>query len=127
MRLVAALFVITTTDVLLQLSLGGLLTFNFIDPHVHIVSGFVLFFLTIATMVASIASKPRPRSLLATSFALVLLVILQALLGFDTLDTGNQAIAWVHFIIAMAIYGTAISGTFIAIRASQIKRVQPTA
>ncbi len=125
-RLVAVLFGIMTADVFLQLLLGGLLTFGFLDPHVHILSGFILLFLAIATMIVSIVSKPRVKTLLPISISLVLLIILQAILGFDTLDTGSQMVAWAHFIVAMVIYGTAVSGTFAAFGASRI-RARPLA
>ena len=99
-----------------QLLLGGLLTFNFISVGVHIVIGIITLILAFATMIVAIFSKPRPRSLLIPSIALVLLIVVQIVLGFDTLSTGSQLVAWIHFVNAMAIYGVAMSGTFVASR-----------
>ena len=81
---------ITTAVIFLQLLLGGLLTFNFISADIHIVVGLVVFILAIATMIVVIVTKPRLRMLLITSIALVLLIILQLILGLDTLRTGSQ-------------------------------------
>ena len=57
-----AFFTITTSVVILQLLLGGSLTFNFINADVHVVVGLVVFIFAIATMIVSIVSKPRSRS-----------------------------------------------------------------
>ena len=103
-RIASLLFRITTIVVFLQLLLGGLLTFDFIAAGAHILTGLIVFLLAVATMIASLVSKPRSRSLQMTSIAMVVLIIVQIILGFDTLDTGNQVIAWIHFVNAMAVY-----------------------
>jgi heme A synthase len=102
--------------IFLQLLLGGLLTFNFINAAVHIVVGILTLIFSIATMMVVVVSKPRLQSLLIVSIALVLLILLQIVLGFDTLSSGSQLVAWIHFVNAMAIYGVAMSGTFVASR-----------
>lgn len=99
--------------------LGGLLTFNFIGPSIHIALGVVVFILAIATMIVTIVAKQRTRSLLITSIVLILLIILQIALGFETLRTGSQIVAWVHFANAMAIYGVAMSGSFLSSKVTQ--------
>ena len=119
------LFRITTIVVFLQLLLGGLLTFDFIAAGAHILTGLIVFLLAVATMIASLVSKPRSRSLQMTSTAMVVLIIVQIMLGFDPLDTGNQVIAWIHFVNAMAIYGVAISGTFVALKLDQAVKLGP--
>ena len=116
MKASAALFRVTAAVVFLQLLLGGLLTFDFISPEPHIIAGFVVFFLAIATMVASLVSKPPFRPMQILSIVLVLLIIVQIILGFATLATGSQFIAWIHFVTALAIFGATISGTFMALR-----------
>jgi heme A synthase len=105
--------------VFLQLMIGGLLTFNFISAGIHIVMGIIVFLLAIVTMIATMVVKPRIKSLLITAIVLVLLVILQIVLGFDALKTGSQSVAWIHFANAMAIYGVAFSGTFVASRSAK--------
>lgn len=116
MKIGGLVFQITTVAVFLQLLLGGLLTFDFINAGVHIVTGLVVFVLAIVAMIVSFVSRPRSKSLQLTSVVLVVLIIIQIVLGFNTLKTGNQVIAWIHFANAMVIYGVAIAGTFVALR-----------
>ena len=130
MKLGVLLFQITAAVIFLQLLLGGLLTFNFMNATVHIVMGFVVFFLAIATMIVALISKPPLRSLKTTSIAMVVLLLVQILLGFDALSTNSSSIAWVHFVNALLIYGLAVSGSFMAIQWSrtpqpQMKRATP--
>jgi hypothetical protein len=110
------LFRITGIVVGLQIILGGLLTYNFISPTPHIILGFIVFILAIATMVVALITKPSFRPIKTISIIMVVLILVQIFLGFATLGSGSQLIAWVHFVNAMAIYGVAISGTFMAIR-----------
>src|SRR5579872_1962484 len=117
-----ALFRVTTGVIFLQLLLGGLLTFDFISAAPHIILGFVVFILAIATMILAIVSKPVFKPVRNMSIALVVLIIVQILLGFATLSNGSQAIAWVHFIVAMGIYGLAVSGSVIAVRWDQMTK-----
>jgi heme A synthase len=58
---------------------------------------------------------------------LVLLVLAQIVLGFTTLSTGNQVIAWVHLLVAMAIYGMVIAGTFMSMRLDYRSKEQSVA
>jgi hypothetical protein len=48
----------------------------------------------------------------------------QIILGFATLATSNDVIAWVHLLVAMAIYGMAIAGTFMSMRLDYRSREQ---
>ena len=127
MKIGGLVFQITTIAVFLQLLLGGLLTFDFINAGVHIVAGLVVFVLAIVAMIVSFVSRPRSKSLQLTSVVLVVLIIIQIVLGFNTLKTGNQVIAWIHFANAMVIYGVAIAGTFVALRLGQTDKVLPSA
>ena len=83
----------------------------------------MVFILAIVTMIAAIVAKQRTRPLLVTSTALILLIILQIALGFDTVRTGSQIVAWVHFANAIAIYGVAMSGSFLSSRITQPVKV----
>ncbi len=114
MNYVNLLFRGTAALVLIQLALGGLLTFDFISPLPHIAAGFAVFVLAIASMIAANTAKPPFRPLKLMSVVLVLMIAVQAVLGFWTLETGNQAVAWVHFLLALGIYGLAISTVFMA-------------
>jgi heme A synthase len=109
-------FRVTSLLVFLQIALGGLLTFSFIDALPHIITGFAVLAFTIATLVMAQRVKPPFRPRQGLSLGLVLLIVVQIILGFTTLNTGNQIIAWVHLLVAMAIYGMAIAGTFMSMR-----------
>lgn len=123
---VSLLFRVTGIAVFLQLALGGLLTFGFIDPLVHIVMGAIVFVLVIVTLAIVFGLRPRPRQLFGLSGGMLILMVLQAVLGFSTLGSGNQIVAWVHLVIAMAIYGMAISGTFMAVRVEGMAGLPPS-
>jgi hypothetical protein len=117
-----ALFRATAAVVFLQLLLGGLLTFSYITATPHIITGFAVLILAIVTMILAIISKPVFKPIRAMSIVLVILILVQILLGFSTLSTGNTAIAWIHFVVAMGIYGLAVSGSVIAVRWDQMAR-----
>ena len=123
MTIGSLLFRITAIAIFVQLLLGGLLTFDFINAGVHILMGLVVFVLAIGSAIASLVSKPEQRSLQITSFVMVALIIGQMMLGLDTLDTGNQVIAWIHFVNAIAIYGIALLGAVISLRSDQASKV----
>lgn len=72
-------------------------------------------------MVVSLVAKPSFRLLKAVSIVMVLLLLLQIVLGFATLGSGSSLLAVLHFANAMAIYGAAISGTFMAMRWDRMK------
>jgi heme A synthase len=113
-RTVPNLFRITSAVIFVQLLLGGLLTFNFIDPTVHIIVGLIVFAAAIATMVAASRTKGTLPQLRGMSIGLVALIVVQIILGLETLRTGSQILAWVHFAVAMGIYGMAAAGSAMA-------------
>jgi len=110
------LFRLTGIVVFVQLLLGGLLTFGFISVLPHIITGFAVFILAIATAIVSFVAKPSFRPMKGVAVAMVALILLQIVLGFVALGSGSPALGWLHFVNAMAIYGAAISGTFTAMR-----------
>ncbi|MDG6997306.1 MAG: hypothetical protein JRN52_15425 [Nitrososphaerota archaeon] len=119
-----ALFHATAAAVFLQLVVGGLLTFNFIKPELHIVLGLIVFILAIACLIVSFVSKPSFRPVRIASIALVVLMLVQIILGFAALGTHSDAISWTHFVNAMIVYGVAMSGNFMAVRWDQIRLAQ---
>ena len=121
MKAAPFLFRLTGIIVLVQVLLGGLLTFDFVSVLPHIIVGFAVLILAIATMVVSLVAKPSFRLLKAVSIVMVLLLLLQIVLGFATLGSGSSLLAVLHFANAMAIYGAAISGTFMAMRWDRMK------
>ena len=118
------LFRVTMILVFIQIALGGLLTFDYISWVPHAITGFIVLALAIVTLIVAQTSKPPFRPLQGLSVGLVLLVVVQIILGFTTLSTGNQVIAWVHLLVAMAIYGMAIAGTFMSMRLDYRSREQ---
>jgi heme A synthase len=116
------LFRVTAIVVFLQIALGGLLTFGFITPTPHIITGFVVLALAVATMAIALVSKPSFRPIQGLSVGLVVLLVVQIILGFVTLGSGSQLIAWVHLVNAIAIYGMAVAGGFMAMRWDHISR-----
>ncbi len=116
MKVGPLLFDVTAVVVFLQIALGGLLTFNFISATTHVIFGFVLLVVAIATMIVALVSKPSFKPVKIVSIIMVVLIFVQGILGFSTLNSGSQLVAWIHLVNAMVIYGAAISGTFLAIR-----------
>ena len=117
-------FRVTSIIVFLQIALGGLLTFSFITPLPHIIVGFAVLAFAIVTLVVAQTLKPPFRPLQGFSVGLVLLIIVQIILGFTILSTGNLVIAWVHLLVAMGVYGMVIAGTFMSMRLDYRSREQ---
>lgn len=117
-------FRITSLLVFLQIALGGLLTFSFIEALPHIITGFIVLAFAIVALLMAQRLKPPFRPLQRLSIGLVLLIVVQIILGFTTLSTGNQVVAWVHLLVAMGIYGMVIAGTFMSMRLDYRSREQ---
>jgi heme A synthase len=107
---------VTMILVFLQIALGGLLTFDFISWVPHAITGFIVLALAIVILIIAQTSKPPFRPLQGLSIGLVLAIVVQIILGFATLNTGNQVIAWVHLLVAVGIYGMVVAGTFMSMR-----------
>jgi heme A synthase len=122
MRAGPLLFRITGIVVFIQLAVGGLLTFDFISAAPHIIVGFIVLALAVATMVVVWVSKPAFRPMRMTAAGLVAMILVQIVLGFATLGTGSSLLAWIHLIVALGIYGMAVAGTFMAMRWDQMAK-----
>lgn len=116
------LFRVTGIVIFIQLALGGLVTFDFISAMPHIITGFIVLILAIVTMVLAISSKPVFKPIRGMSIVLVVMLVVQISLGFATLGTGSQILAWIHFVTALAIFGLVVSGSVIAVRWDQMAR-----
>jgi heme A synthase len=97
-----------------------LLTFDFISPAPHIVLDFIVFALAIATAIFAFVGKPAFKPVRGLSVGMVGLIVVQIILGFAALDTGSSVIAWIHFVVALGIYGMAVSGVFLAVQWNQL-------
>jgi hypothetical protein len=108
MKAATILFHLTAAIVFLQLVLGALFVFSFLDASVHIIDGIVLFGIAVANLVATVLSKPRFGPTLIVSALLAALIFLQGLLGFVAFE--SNAVVVVHFTNALVIYGLAVAG-----------------
>lgn len=119
----------------IQLALGGLVTFDFLDPSVHIIWGIVLGALAVVKLAYVLRTPGRPRPLVGVSIGIGVDTLVQALLGFAVLGTSSNAnlsngIAWVHFLNALAIFAMTLLGMFMAMagaRMSQAHQMGPSA
>ena len=100
------------------------MTFSFIEALPHIITGFIVLAFAIVALLMAQRLKPPFRPLQRLSIGLVLLIVVQIILGFTTLSTGNQVVAWVHLLVAMGIYGMVIAGTFMSMRLDYRSREQ---
>ena len=118
---------ITGIAVFIQLALGGLVTFNYLDAGIHIVWGVIVGVLVIVTLVFALRLKPRPKQLVGITAGLGVDMLLQAILGFAALGTGNNVISWVHFLNSLAIYGMGVAATFMAMGVGRMMAQQSAA
>jgi hypothetical protein len=124
---VSTVFRITGIALAVQVALGGLVTFNFLDTSVHIIWGFVVGILAIVTLVTVARLKPRPRRLFGITVGIGVDVLIQALIGYAVLGTLNNAnlsngIAWVHLLNAFAIFGMSFAGMGMAMVAGRMSQ-----
>ena len=127
---IALLFRITGAALGVQVALGGLVTFGFLDPSVHIVWGVVLGALAIVSLVYVARLSPRPKRLFGLTVGIGVDILLQALIGFAALRTSGAlsgGIAWIHLLNAFAIFAMSIMGSGMAIAAGRMTAAPPTA
>ena len=117
----------------IQIALGGLVTFGFIDTGAHMIWGIVLGILSLVTLYVVMKTPGRPKKLVTYTLVIGADILLQALLGFASLDTsGNTSngIAWVHLLNAFLIFGLNFMATGMAMmgaRMGQMGQGQATA
>ena len=116
----SSMFRVIGIALFIQLALGGLVTFNFISPFIHLVWGIVLGVLAVVAIVFVVRTPSKPRQLVGLSIGIGVDILLQGLLGFAILATNSDVISWVHFLNALAIFGMTLFGTFLAMRASSV-------
>ena len=113
---VATMFRLTATLILIQIALGGLVTFSFIDPLAHIVWGAVVVIVAVATVISTLRLKPLDRRLRGVSIGVVAALVVQIILGFSTIEMSSDALAWVHLVLGVLIYAMALTGMSFAQR-----------
>jgi hypothetical protein len=109
----------------IQLALGGLVTYDFLDPSVHIDWGIILGILAVVNLVYVMRMPGRPRPLVGVSIGIGVDILVQALLGFAVLGTSSNAnlsngLAWVHFLNALAIFAMTLFGVFMAMAGARM-------
>ena len=120
----ARLFRLTATVVLVQIALGGLVTFGFVAPLVHIVWGTLVVAVAIFTAVTALRTKPPDGGLRGVSTGLMVGLLAQVALGFMTLSLGSSVLAWIHLMVGVLIYAMALTGMSFAQRAEYMSASQ---
>lgn len=111
---VATLFRLTSIAVLFQIILGGLVTFSFIPPVVHIVMGSVVLILAIATVVVVFRWRPVIRRLRQIGVNMTIAILVQIILGYSILALGSDVLAEVHLVLGVLIFAMSIAGDFVS-------------
>ena len=121
---VAALFRLTATVLIIQIALGGLVTFDFVSPLVHIGWGVVVVAVAIFTAAKTLRLKPLDRQLRGVSFGMVAGLAVQVILGFSALALSSEVLAWVHLVLGILIYAMALTGMSFAQRREYMSTAQ---
>ena len=114
------LFRITGLALGIQIALGGLVTFGYIDWTVHMGWGIILGILALVTLVLVYRMPMRNKRLVGLSVGLGVDILIQALIGFAAQDTGNNVVSWIHFLNSYAIFAMLIMGLGIAMMGSRM-------
>ncbi len=122
---IAAMFRLTATVILIQIALGGLVTFSFVDPLIHIVWGVVAGVVALVTAVATLRLKPVDSQLRGVAFGVVGGFVVQVVLGFAALNLSSDVLAWVHLVLGVLIYAMALTGMSFAQRREYLSAAQP--
>ena len=109
----------------IEVAIGGLVTFGFLDPTAHIIWGVIVGILAILTLATVAMMKPRPKRLFGITVGIGVDVLIQALIGFAVLGTNSNAtlsngIAWVHLLNAFALFAMSFMGMGMAMMASRM-------
>lgn len=107
----------------LQVALGGLVTFGFIDAGAHTIWGAVIGILALVTLYAVMKTPGRPKRLVTFTLVIGVDILLQALLGFAALGTSGNTearIAWVHLLNAFLIFGLNFMATGMAVMGARM-------
>ncbi|MDG7029843.1 MAG: hypothetical protein JRN38_06305 [Nitrososphaerota archaeon] len=102
-------FRVTGAALGIQVALGGLVSFGFLDASAHIIWGIVVGILAIASLVYVARMSPWPKRLFGLTIGMGVDILIQALIGFAALATTSvptlsNAIAWFHLLNAFAIF-----------------------
>lgn len=121
------MFRMTAGVMLVQIALGGLVTFGFIGPLAHMIWGVVVFGVAVATAVVALRSKRTDGGLRSVSLGLIAALSVQVVLGLATLSLGSDELAWVHLVLGVLIYAMSLTGMSFAMRQEYTPRGTTTA
>ncbi len=124
------LFRITGAALGIQLALGGAVTFFNLDVNVHTLWGVILGILALVTLVYVMRMPRRPKPLMGLAIGIAVDILVQGLLGFATVATsGNSAsaLAFVHFLNALAIFGMTLMAAGMAMAGARMAQAPPMA
>lgn len=114
------LFRITGLALGIQLALGGLVTFGYLDWTVHMGWGIVLGVLALVTLAMVYRMPAKPKRLVGLTAGLGVDILLQAIIGYAAKDTGNDAISWIHLLNSYAIFAMLFMGMGMAVMGSRM-------
>jgi len=120
------MFRITAGAILVQIALGGLVTFEFIDPLIHMIWGTVVAAIVIVTATLALRSSPRNGGLRGVSLGMVAGILAQIALGFSILAVGSDVLAWIHLVLGVMIYAMSLTGMSFAVRQEYMSAGQPS-
>ncbi len=122
----SSLFRLTATVILVQIALGGLVTFSFIGPEAHIGWGVVVGLVALFTLITAVRLKPMDRQLRGVSIGIIAALVVQVILGFSTMDLSSDLLAWIHLVLGVLIYAMALTGMSFAQRRERMTPSQVT-
>ncbi|MDG6985290.1 MAG: hypothetical protein JRM73_00900 [Nitrososphaerota archaeon] len=116
---------ITGIALAIQVAIGGLVTFGFLDASAHIVWGVIVGVLAVLTLATVAMMKPRPKRLFGITVGIGVDILIQALTGFAVLGTSSNTtlsngIAWLHLLNAFALFAMSFAGMGMATMASRM-------
>jgi heme A synthase len=111
---ISTLFRYGALAILVQIALGGLVTFNFIPPLIHIIMGTVVLILAVVTVAVVLRAKTEHTQLRQVCLGLITALIVQIALGLVTLSSGSNVLAWIHLVLGVLIYAMALTGQYFA-------------
>lgn len=120
------LFRITGLALGIQIALGGLVTFGYVDWRVHMGWGVILGILALVTLVFVYRMPAKSKRLVGLSVGLLVDIIIQGLIGFAAQGTGNNVVAWVHFLNSYAILAMLFMALGMTMIGSRMGQMGPT-
>ncbi|MDG7006861.1 MAG: hypothetical protein JRN06_01305 [Nitrososphaerota archaeon] len=120
------LFRITGLALGIQIALGGLVTFGYMDWTIHIGWGVVLGILALVTLVFVYRMPAKSKRLVGLTVGMAADILIQAMIGFAAQDTGNNAVSWIHFLNSYAIFAMLFMGMGMAMMGSRMGQMGQT-